>query len=417
MLGLTKFTVSSFSAALNKLTLSTFSKDIQQDIEVINRISVVANILDAICRNTGMGFAAVARVTDDKWVALATKDNINFGLLPGDELKLETTICHEISHHHEAVVIDHVKEDERYANHHTPLMYGFQSYISVPIILKNGSFFGTLCAIDPNPANLTNAGVLQMFTLFADLISFHINATEELRVVKLDLVEEKRVAEMREQFIAVLGHDLRNPVNAISNSADILKEIPDEKTIGRLASIIHNSTYRIKELIENILDFARGRLGGGITINQNIDVPIEAVIHQLVSEVNAIYPQATIDTRFHLFAPVHCDTSQLAQLLSNLLNNAINHGDSSKPILLQVESNSERFSLSVCNSGKVIPNEVLARIFQPFYRGGDKNKTKGLGLGLFIASEIARAHGGTLTASSDENSTCFTFELPQSDKG
>jgi GAF domain-containing protein len=78
-------------------------------------------------------FAAVARVTDDKWVACAVRDEIAFGLVPGSELKLETTICNEIRQHHNPVVIDHVAEDELFANHHTPAMYGFQSYISFPI--------------------------------------------------------------------------------------------------------------------------------------------------------------------------------------------------------------------------------------------------------------------------------------------
>ncbi len=392
--------------------MSTLSNDIQHDIELINRIPAVNNILDFVCSSTGMGFAAVARVTNEKWVALAVKDEINFGLRPGGELPLQTTICHEISHHHEAVAIDHVKEDEKYAYHQTPLLYGFQSYVSVPVILKDGRFFGTLCAIDPNPANLKNERVLEMFTLFADLISFHITAAEELKEAKSQLMEEKRVAELREQFIAVLGHDLRNPVSAIKSSIDILDEKPDEKMMKLIVPIIRNSTYRIKGLIENILDFARGRLGGGIAIDKQTDVPLEKIVTQLAAEVKAVYPKITIDCVFTLSEPVRCDVNHVEQLLSNLLNNAIIHGDSSKPIVIQTISNSKGLSLSVCNSGKMIPAEVLAHIFQPFYRGGDKNKTKGLGLGLYIASEIAHAHGGHLSASSNEESTCFSFQLP-----
>ncbi len=105
------------------------------------------------------------------------------------------------------MVIDHVTEDEEYACHHTPLLYGFQSYISVPIILKDGNLFGTLCAIDPNPANLKNSRALEMFHLFAELISFHISAGEKLQLAHSNLQEERKIAELREQFIAVLGHD------------------------------------------------------------------------------------------------------------------------------------------------------------------------------------------------------------------
>ena len=113
------------------------------DVEAVSSIDAVPSILEVICRTTGMGFAAVARVTSDRWIACAVRDEIQFGLKPGGELKVETTICHEIRQNHQAVVIDHVAEDELYAHHHTPAMYGIQSYISMPIMLKDGSFFGT----------------------------------------------------------------------------------------------------------------------------------------------------------------------------------------------------------------------------------------------------------------------------------
>jgi GAF domain-containing protein len=150
--------------------------DIWTDVDAINRIPMVPKMLEVICRVTGMGFAAVARVTHDKWVACSVRDEIAFGLEPGGELQLETTICREIRHSGKAVVIDHVAQDGVYAHHHTPEKYGFQSYISVPIICKDGSFFGTLCAIDPRPAKLNNIETIGMFQLFTELISFHLNA-------------------------------------------------------------------------------------------------------------------------------------------------------------------------------------------------------------------------------------------------
>ncbi len=129
-------------------------KEIQEDIDAVGRIDAVSSILEVVCRTTGMGFSAVARVTDDRWITCAVRDEIAFGLVPGSELKLETTICNEIRQHHTPVVIDHVALDVDFVQHHTPAIYGFQSYISFPITLKNGSFFGTLCAIDPNLAHL-----------------------------------------------------------------------------------------------------------------------------------------------------------------------------------------------------------------------------------------------------------------------
>ena len=162
-----------------------------------------------------MGFAAVARVTKERWVCLAVNDEIDFGLKPGGELAVETTICHEVRESREAVVIDHVAEDEVYCGHPTPKMYGFQSYVSMPIFLKDGSFFGTLCAIDPKPAKLKNPGVIGMFKIFAELIAFHLDAGQRLATARANLLDARTTAELREQFIAVLGHDLRNPLASI----------------------------------------------------------------------------------------------------------------------------------------------------------------------------------------------------------
>jgi GAF domain-containing protein len=181
----------------------------QTDLESVSRIEAVPTILEVVCRTTGMGFAAIARVTEDRWIAWGVLDEIDFGLKPGGELKVETTICHEIRQSREPVVINNLAEDDVWCNHATPAMYGFQSYISMPIILADGSFFGTLCAIDPRPARLKRPEIVGMFRLFAELIAKHLDASRKLSATESALIEERTVADLREQFIAVLGHDLR----------------------------------------------------------------------------------------------------------------------------------------------------------------------------------------------------------------
>src|SRR6201985_2116641 len=191
--------------------------DLQQDIIAIQSIAAVPSILEVVCRTTGMGFAAVARVTEDRWIACNVRDDINFGLKPGGELKVETTLCHEIRQSGEAVIIDHVAEDPFYACHHTPQTHGLQSYISMPIRLADGSFFGTLCAIDPEPHRLNTPETIQMFEMFADVIGFQLSAMR-------NLLDERNASALREQFIAVLGHDLRNPLASISGGASLLRK-------------------------------------------------------------------------------------------------------------------------------------------------------------------------------------------------
>ncbi|MEO5594293.1 MAG: GAF domain-containing sensor histidine kinase [Chitinophagaceae bacterium] len=387
-------------------------ESLEADIAAISQISILPSLLEVVCRATGMGFAAVAKVTEDKWVACGVHDEILFGIKPGGELQIETTICNEIRRSHEAVIIDHVEKDEIFCRHPTPAMYGFQSYISVPIIRKNGNFFGTLCAIDPKPARLNNPQIIGMFKLFADLIAFHLQAIEDLISSQTKLLEERKTAELREQFIAILGHDLRNPIGAISNSAQVLQVITSDEDILRLAGIIKNSSYRMQGLIENILDFARGRLGEGIIINRKIISDIENVLTVVITELHAVWPGRIIETQFDLSIPVNCDSSRIAQLFSNLLSNALSYGKMEEPVMVVAISSAESFTLSVTNKGNEIPAKEMAHLFTAFYRSEVKPGQQGLGLGLFISAEIARAHGGDIRVESSSEKTSFTLQIP-----
>jgi PAS domain S-box-containing protein len=173
---------------------------IEAEVAAVSHINAVPSILEVICRTTGMGFAAIARVTEERWIACAIHDEINFGLQVGEELQIETTICNEIRAHGQAVVIDHVAEDAHYCQHPTPAMYGFQSYISMPIFYPDGRFFGTLCSIDPRPARLDRPEITKMFRLFADLLMFHLNAARG--EFSLELSDRLRNAKSPEDIIA-----------------------------------------------------------------------------------------------------------------------------------------------------------------------------------------------------------------------
>ncbi len=139
------------------------------DLAAISGMSAVPALLEAVSRATGMRFVAIARVTDDRWTACAVYDLIEFGLRPGQDLVLETTICNEIRVHHTTVAFDRASAHPVFAGHPTPAMYGFESYVSVPILREDGSFFGTLCALDPQPALLDEA-TLRALEQFAAMI-------------------------------------------------------------------------------------------------------------------------------------------------------------------------------------------------------------------------------------------------------
>jgi signal transduction histidine kinase len=382
------------------------------DLDAISRIDAIPKILEVVCRTTGMGFAAVARVTEDRWIACAVRDEIAFGLKPGGELQVKTTICDEIRDSGHLVVIDHAAEDETYCYHPTPKMYGFQSYISVPINRPDGRFFGTLCAIDPKPTRLSTPETVGMFKLFAELIAFHLDAQERLKISETALMDERQTAQLREQFIAVMGHDLRNPLNAIRGGAELLVMMPLGEKATHVAALIQRSAARMAGLIDNVLDFARGRLGGGLSLTRVIEASLEPTLEQVIAEVRTAWPDSVIHTEFALSRAVACDSARIAQLFSNLLANALTHGDPAGPVRVRARSDDSGFELSVANTGEPIPPDTIERLFQPFSRASARPGQQGLGLGLYIASEIARAHEGTLEAVSSPAETCFTFRMP-----
>ncbi|MDB5156515.1 MAG: domain S-box protein [Mucilaginibacter sp.] len=243
---------------------------IRADIEAVSHIPMVSTLLEVICRTTGMGFAAIARVTETQWIACAVRDEINFGLLPGGELKLETTICNEIRQSGELVIIDHVLEDLKFQNHHTPALYGFQSYISVPIYRKNGSFFGTLCAIDPKPAKLNTPQVIGTFKLFTDLIAMHLGAFEQLSQAENYLLKEQKLSKLQGQY---------NRELAEANAK--LQQAIEAGKMGTWS--IDPATYRVtmSDFIKELFGFP---LDGEVAIDQIIEA-IDPAYRQTLTNV------------------------------------------------------------------------------------------------------------------------------------
>ncbi|MDQ0320928.1 signal transduction histidine kinase [Pararhizobium capsulatum DSM 1112] len=386
--------------------------DTDRDVQLIGRMADVPTILEVVCRTTGMGFAAVARVTDKKWVACSVLDNIHFGLKPGGELQLESTICHEIRQSHQLVVIDHVDEDPHFRTHHTPLTYGFQSYISVPIIRRDGTFFGTLCAIDPAPAKVQNPETIGMFTLFAKLIASNLDSNQDLVEARAHLAEERELSEVREQFIAVLGHDLRNPLAALMAGIRRLSRVGVGDGGQDVLAAMQSSAVRMRDLVDNVMDFARARLGDGLKLETAAKAPLRPVLEHIVDEIRTIYPQREIKTDFQLDQDVHCDHPRISQLLSNLLGNAVTHGDPAIPIEVGGKTTGSELQLWVTNGGAPISKKAMETLFRPFFRGEVRGSQQGLGLGLFIASEIARVHDGRISVISTPDETRFTFTMP-----
>ena len=225
----------------------------------------------------------------------------------------------------------------------------------------------------------------------------------------------REAALLREQFIAVLGHDLRNPLGALAAGVRLLgrNEQLSERGAGILKEM-SGSVSRAGALVDDLLDLARGSLGSGFVVHRQ-KARLTPVLEQVVGEIRSISPQHRIETSIGVEEPVYCDAGRIGQLASNLLANAITHGASDRPITFDARTAGDAFILSVANAGVPIPAPVRERLFQPFFRGATERSRNGLGLGLYIASEVAKAHDGTIDVTSDEAQTRFTFTMPKSE--
>ena len=384
---------------------------IEGDVAAIAGIAAVPQMLEVICRTTGMGFAAIARVTDAQWVCCASRDEIGFGLHAGGELVLETTLCNEIRQHHAPVVIDDVPASAQYCGHHTPARYGFRSYISVPIFRLDGSFWGTLCAIDPKPARVETEEARGMFRLFADLVGFHLDAQDRLRASESALRQETDTARRREQFVAALGHDIRTPLQAIAGGLAVVERAPEQAT--RVTPLMRRSLDRISELVQDLMDLARGQLGTGMRVSPVLCEDLGQRLARVVDETRAARPDARIEFDCRVDGPVWCDPARIVQVAANLLGNAVTHGSPGQPIAVRATATADAFELTSSNVAPALSSAEVAALFKPYFRPATNSKSSGLGLGLYIVSEIAKAHRGTATASAERCELTFTVRIPR----
>jgi PAS domain S-box-containing protein len=222
----------------------------------------------------------------------------------------------------------------------------------------------------------------------------------------------ERTAKFREQFLGVVSHDLRNPLNAILLSAHTLMRSGGlEERQGRTVARIARSAAGMERMIKDLLDFTRVRLGGGFPL-QPAPTHLDRVCAEVLEELEAAHPARELRRRLLGGYAGEWDRYRLAQVVSNLVGNALQYSPEGTPVTVTTYPTDEHMVLEVHNLGPCIAPEMLAHLFEPFRRGATAGR-QGLGLGLFIASEIVRGHGGTVTVRSrEEEGTTFTVRLP-----
>ncbi len=379
----------------------------------VGRVGSVPTILRVITEVTGLRLSLIAHVTEDRWTCCAVNDQLEFGLSVGGELDVATTLCSEVRRSRIPIVISHASVDAKYHCHPTPRIYGFESCISVPIHLRSGEYFGNVCAFDSRPLPLDEPKIVAMFQLFAELVGLQIDAEARHEATSRALLDARATAELREQFIAVLGHDLRTPLGAISLGAEILTSSALPAAKASIVQRIGRSVDRMARLIDDVLDFARGRLGEGIPLQAAPIADVAALFRQVIDELQAVHPGRPIAVHVEGEGPMHGDPVRLSQLLQNLLANALVHSPEGARVAVTIGADDRHLVLSVSNGGPALPAQLVERMFEPYQRGTSA-RPAGLGLGLYIAAQIVRSHRGTIDVESNEVATTITCRLPRS---
>ncbi len=285
-----------------------------------------------------------------------------------------------------------------------------KAIIRIPFYDKQDNFCGSVWLFAQEKFSSHEASLLQAL---CSLMSYQLEALALEQNRSRQLLEERQTAILRDKFIAILGHDLRNPIGAILNVAELLMRLPLEERVQRMALIVKNSSLRMKVLTDNLLDFAKGHLGEGIPVHRVSGEPLKDWLQQVVDELRLNHPEISLQVNISCPSNLICDGQRIAQVLGNLLSNAVHHGKEGSQVRVESHCNEAYYSLTVSNEGDAIPPKVQERMFRPFYRGILKpERAKGLGLGLYITAEIARAHEGKMEVYSEGGWNKFTLYLP-----
>ncbi len=277
-----------------------------------------------------------------------------------------------------------------------------ESFLGVPLVVA-GAIKGILVVIRPAPSSS------------AEHDEWLLSALADQAAVALEKTRLDEIGEFREQLIGIVGHDLRNPLNTVLMAARllVLREGLGEKET-ELARKITNSASLAVRLVDQLLDLTRSRLGGGIPIDPE-PFDMNDVCLQVIGETELTHPERPLRADLRGDLRGVWDRDRMYQLIANLVGNAVQHGEPRSSVELRVDGGETEVVIEVANRGDPIPPASLPLIFDAFrLRGSRRSRTHGLGLGLFIAQQIARSHGGSIgVTSSASDGTTFRVRLPR----
>lgn len=383
--------------------------ELDHGVLAVSQTRATKHILEIIRSQTGMRVVGLAWVREDHWRACAVLDDVGMGLKAGDELDVDTTLCKDVMREGKAIVFNDAHADPVLREHPTPKLYNFRAYSSFPVLLYGGRYFGNLFALDPEPRDASSDKSQATFAACANMLGKLIDDEIENQRTQERLRAAEDVGTAREHFLAVVAHDLRNPLQTIKAASALLTRGADPAKVGRRLSA---SAVRMTRLIDDLVDFTKGRAGSLITVQRTPHADLAESMEAVVDEFRDSHVDREFRSSLQFDGVVVCDVLRLQQLLSNLLGNAVAYGRKDSPVVVEGYRKSERIIVSVANWGDIIPQDTVARMFDPYFQGPASAGTS-MGLGLSICTQIAKAHGGTLSVISNaESGTRFELSFP-----
>lgn len=420
-------------------------------IEDIAGIPIVPRILELVCKTTGLRFSAVARVTDSSWTALAVADNLGFGMKPGDAMQLDDTLCSQVQLYEKPIIIDDVDTDDDYCNHRIPKEFGFRSHVSVPIIRSDGSFFGTLCAIDPEPRLVSDEKAVALFTFLAGLIAEQLDTIDILKTKSRDLDDQLSIARNLESLVQshtaelkrnvrelarsnkelrdfgyVASHDLQEPLRKIQTFMAYIasSDAGNFSEKGQLYfNKVNHAVDRMRQLIDDLLSYS---------VVQNVPSNLEQVhLGSIVKEVEELLSEEILSRNARLDVGELCGIEgypfQLRQLFQNLIGNSLKYASPERAPIIEIkattvtghethpdlEQDKVYCKISVRDNGIGFDQKYAKKIFEVFQRLHGKLEYSGTGIGLAIVRKIVENHNGYIGVRGQEGKGAeFSVFLP-----
>lgn len=294
---------------------------------------------------------------------------------------------------------------------------GLGSFVCVPLLARGRRLGALTLACGPSGRRFRNDELPFAEELAARCALALDNARifregEEARRLAEEMARAKEdAARFGEQLLGIVSHDLRSPLAAVQASTQLaLRRAGTDEALLRALRRATSSAARMGRMVEDLLDFTRARLGGGIPL-QRREADLGKIARYAVEEAQAANPEHPLVHRLH-YEKGQYDPDRMSQVVQNLIANALQHGAPRAPVVVETRAEPEAVVLEVSNQGPAIPAELLPDLFEPFRRGAH-GKARNLGLGLFIVQAIVRAHGGTVEVRSSGQSTTFSVRLPR----